>query len=308
MNASTVLFTRNTVTSTVGNLEYWLSQQPINILSDYAVGAGDVTAVIQTAINDAGVVVGKPRPIIFPNRQYLLSTTLYNPKGISMIGESQIGTCFYRKTDYGDTLVLGSPDIAAVQSVTISDIFFLHDFGGYENGKAASTLVNKPTSGCHIHAYNPVRVKIDKCALWNMPKPICFKGGSDSEINNCSLRGLWDYKTPQLQVSPELIRLEQAGNAQANCVPTLITINNCSMSGYLSESRNVTYGSWSGVQSENIGALVGVRILAGEVINIRGGSIGGCNDCAISINQINNRLLLALTIRNDVGVFYCDSQ
>lgn len=283
-----------------------IQSAPFNVI-DYGAdktNTTDSTAAIQAAITAATQTAGRGNTVFFPAGVYKVSATITIPasaQGISMIGEGQTRTMIYRNTDYGDTFVFGASTAPAIESSIISNIFFYHDYGGYENTQSPSTLVNKPTSGAHLNLWNPIRFSIRNCTVWNMPTNIRIYGGSKSEIVSCGFRGSWDNTAVQAQVTSESILLTQGSAASSFALPTDWHIRDNDFTGYLSASRSVTYGTVTVTQNENVGPLAMIRILASEVIQISGGNMGGANDAGVSIQPQNGVTCLSIYIQ---GVFF----
>lgn len=283
-----------------------IESAPYNVI-DYGAdktGTLDSTSAIQAAITAATQTAGRGNTVYFPAGIYKVSSTITVPstaQGISMIGEGQTRTMIYRNTDYGNTFVFGSSSSAAIESSIISNLFFYHDYGGYENGQLPSTLVNKPTSGAHLNLWNPIRFSIRNCTVWNMPTNILFNGGSKTEVVSCNFRGSWDNTATQAQVTTESILLTRGSAASSLALPTDIHIRDNDFTGYLSAARSITYGTVTVTQNANVGPLAMIRITASEVIQISGGNMGGANDAAVSIQPQNGITCLSIFIS---GVFF----
>jgi hypothetical protein len=298
--------TANGGTVFAGVSGYWVRQH-IGIVDVKWFGAkGDLatddTVAIQNAINAMTLDAGKT--IYFQAGIYKVSSTIHIPstkQGLTIKGEGQVRTMIYRATDYGDTFVFGEIGAASIESTIVEGIFFNHDYGGYENGQLPSTMINKPTAGSHFKLWNPVRLIVRNCMLWNMPRNMEFNGGSKCVVQNCSFRGSFDHAESQLQVTSESILLQQALPAQASALPTDIQIIGNDFGGYLSPLRSVTYGTFTGSISENVGPSAGVRIKAAEVITISGGTVGGHNNAGISVEPQDGVGCLSVFIR---GIFF----
>jgi len=120
----------------------------------------DDTSAIQAAIDAATAVVSHGGTVFFPAGSYRVTATLRAPgssHGLNLLGEGKTRTVIYRDTDYGSTLIVGDPERFATENVTISGLWFYHDYGGYENHQPPSTMLNKPTQGAHIVAYTAWR-------------------------------------------------------------------------------------------------------------------------------------------------------
>lgn len=263
-------------------------------------GADDTTA-IQNAINAATATTGHGETVLIPAGRYRLSRTLRIParsQGVNLAGEGKTRTVLYRNTDYGDTLVVGDPASFAAENVSLTGLWFYHDYGGYENLQSPATMQWKPQTGAHLVAYGMTRGKVSDCQFWNMPCQLDFRGGAVTEVSHCTLRGSWDHAHPELQVTTENIKLRRSPLGQ---VPTDFRLVNNNLVGYLSPPRRVTYGTWSGDLSENAGPLAGIRILAGEVVQIQGGNIGGTNDSNLIIQATASIPLLNIFVS---GVFF----
>jgi len=244
----------------------------------------DDTSAIQAAIDAATAVVSHGGTVFFPAGSYRVTATLRAPgssHGLNLLGEGKTRTVIYRDTDYGSTLIVGDPERFATENVTISGLWFYHDYGGYENHQPPSTMLNKPTQGAHIVAYGMTRGKITDCQFWNMPRQLHFVGGSISEVSFCTLRGSWDLKIPALQVTTENMYFEKM---PGGIVPSSFRVVHNEIVGYISPERMVRHGTWSGMMIENVGPLYGIHIVGSEVIQIEGGNIASMSDSAILLN------------------------
>lgn len=262
----------------------------------------DSAPALQSMITFLTNVVGRGKEGVIPAGVWTLRSTVTVPaaaQGVSIVTEGQTRTMLYRNTDYGDTMVLGSSSDASIESVVLDGIFFYHDYGGFENGQDPdTTLINKPTSGSHVDAWNAVRLVMRNCMAWNMPVNMTMRGGSESDIDHCSFRGVWDHAKVSGQVTTANLWLIAGSGASAGIVPTNIQLGKNGYNGYLSPSRSVTYGTFTGNISENIGPLNHIRIDAGEVVNIYGGIVTAANDANISIKPNASDICLDITIEN----------
>lgn len=269
-------------------------------LSAYNAYPGDAiddTSGIQSAINIAqafGVPVHSQKGIYNVSSTLQISSSALAGTKIEGVGET--ATIFYSTGDYGDMMIIGSTTSSSIDSVSLKNIWFDHDFGGYENGLSTTTMVNKPTRGANLVVYGLTRGNIENCMFWNMPVGVHFFGGSETRFVHNNVRSVYDHSKSQLQVSTAGVLLDQfPGGGQ---VPTAMFFDDTKINGYLSESRSVTYGTATVTQSENIGPQYGFRVNAGEDLQWHGGEYGGQNQYAFGFFPQNGVALLDITISN----------
>lgn len=242
-----------------------------------AVGDGvtDDTDAIKDAVAAAELTRGT---VYFPTGVYLVSDTIHINSPVNLIGQGASRSKITRTTDYGDTIVYGSDAIPAIDGFEIAYLWFYHDFGGYTAGGSPSDMRNKPTSGAHLLLYNPIRMNLHDCEFWDMPINVKVFGSAKCNITHNTFSGLWDPRHPELQVTTANLGLYKSTSAlTAYQVPTDIHIEDNDITGYLSEVRTTTYGTYTYSGVNNIGALYGIYCEGCEVMQIHGGNIGGQN-------------------------------
>ena len=139
----------------------------------------DDTAAIQAAITAAGV----GGTIYFPKGTYLLSATLNALRNQNFIGDGPNVSILQRQADYGDTLTFVN-----IGSGSVRNLWFRHSTlppVGF------TSLIDKATSGAHLHIQNGQGAVIEDCWFWRMPYQIKIDRGSLMHINRCSAQGCW---------------------------------------------------------------------------------------------------------------------
>jgi hypothetical protein len=276
-------------------------------------GAKDSTDSIQKAINDAGIGGG----VYFPKGTYVVSKTLLGLTNQTFIGESPNTTMIYRIGNYGDTLRFNNAG-----AVNLSGIWFKLS-EGYD-GKG--NLKNVATSGSHLYLNNCQFSNVENCWFWRMPFNIRING-TITTIRKCWLSGTWDPKYTSTQEGIANIFIEKG---------TIITVENCYITGDKSALRDVTYTATDGTltvkKTENVASkygiyitncedficsnnFIGVNSIAGIYSDFKEGSInlewriignffddgptidGGAN---IYLNTASNATLNGLTITGNV--------
>lgn len=266
-------------------------------VKDYgAVGDGltDDTEAIQSTINAASSVVGKGRTVYFPSGLYKVSNTLKisgNTSGLNLIGDGEVRSRIWRNTDYGNTLEIGEATGYGCEAMTISGLYFWHDFGAGFDATNPSTMLNKPTRGAHICLYNPIRLYMHDCFVANMPINVIVHGSTKCLFQHNTFLGLYDPNNTELQVtSDNVLFVKSQSEATGYLIPTDVKFRDNEITGYLSAKEDITYGTATVNSPRNIGALYGLHITACEVFQISGGNIGGQN-YGIFLNSGNDAFL-----------------
>lgn len=263
------------------DLEYL--RQSIKSVKDYgAVGDGvtDDTAAIQAAIN--ATVSALDHRLYFPQGTYKVSATLNVLGTVYLQGAGKWRTQIYRTGDYGDTMRWGSPS-SGVTDIQMSDMWLLYDYGMVTNGSGqVLSIVRKPTTGSHLHIYNGINCRMNRCRLDNMVDNMIVDAGAYTSFHECEFQGLFDSTVPALQASISNVTLTSSGGLGH---PAVITFDNCSFYGYYSVPRTVTYnGTPVPNLSENLGPLYMMRVSSVEVLRIEGGYMGGANSYSLILD------------------------
>lgn len=230
-------------------------------------GAWTVTPTwngVQEAVQAACTAGGGTVDI--PSGAFTIYATLTIPcSNVTVRGNGIYGTAITRTGDFGDSVYAGS----ALNNIHISG-FTIDQTINYAAGPPP-TVVNKPTSGAHIHIKGCNSCSIRDTRLTGMPYGIDVDAGAGIYIDRNQITSVWDYANAAVQIGVAGILLHRTiANAG---MPTYTYLTNNSITGPASASRSITLNGNTITHVEPVGPQYGVWVQSCEVCSINDNNI-----------------------------------
>ena len=225
------------------------------------------SAGLQEAVNVACTSGGGT--VNVPGATYTMYGTVTVPcSGIRILGDGPDTSILYRTTDYGDTIVAGSPS-SGIYDLEIDDLQLWHDVGftGGGNPNTCANMTPANPSSAQIHTYDCVGCRFQRNVLRNLPYQFKIDGGALSHYVQNQTYGLWDYANSGCQQGLAGVQINSTSAASAQ----LLEFDNNYLYGYVSAARSVTYGSETETVSEAIGPQALLQINSCESCKFHGG-------------------------------------
>lgn len=189
------------------------------------------------------------------------------------------GPAITRTGDFGDSIYVAGP----VTNVHISGLNLTQTIN-YDAGPPP-TIVNRPTSGAHVHFYICWSCSISDSQLDNMVYGIDADGVGNFWAERNTIHGLWDYANAGAQVTIAGIFLHHP-TVSSYGYPTYAYIQENAIRGYASASRTIAINGNNITKTELVGPKYGIWVASCEDCFIKNNSIETCDYSGIHVASL----------------------
>lgn len=190
-----------------------------------------------------------------------------------------VGSYITRTGDFGDSIFLKGPmENSRVQGISLIQTI------NYQPGPPP-TIINRPTSGAHIHVVVCGTCIVSDNRLSNMPYAIDADGVGYFYAQRNSIASLWDYTDSSTQIGIAGIYLHHSMTISYG-YPTYAYLNQNSILGYVSAARNFTVNGHTLNGVEPVGPKYGIWVASCEVCNLNNNDIEAMDYSAIHIAAV----------------------
>lgn len=206
------------------------------------------------------------------DRPWTVRSPITVPPNTRIEGVSRDVSRLNRVGDYGDTIVCGD-DVFGAGELVLENLWLRID----RNPSVDDTeLVNRVTSGAHIHARRAQHMRVRNCQLDGMTFGVHAQACTNTEID-VSTSGHWDLDRPGMQegVAGIFLDLDLYDEELLPCKDIAITGTDI-IGGFGSNLRTVYYpNGQTRIHTVNAGMQHGVLVHACESLKVAIDNIGG---------------------------------
>ncbi len=226
---------------------------------------------------------------VIPDGSYvLLGKVTIASSNISIQGGGLSGTVITRTGNFGDSIYIHDANNVHISGLSLSQTIT------YAVGPPP-TIVNRPTSGAHIHFYNCALSSITDSQLDFMPYGIDADGVGWWHAERNTITSLWDYAYSNTQVGIAGIYMHHSTTPTAG-YPTYAYVRDNVIIGQVSASRTITVNGNSITRAESVGPKHGIWVAACEVCWVQNNDIESTDSTGVHLAYV------PLTASNDAGI------